>query len=153
VGADSALGGGLPAIGGAIGVALMAAGLLTARSRPVLWSVGLVAGSCVGSLYVRGLDFDPWSLLIGIGLLAASELAHWSIDCRVPALDEVRVHLIRAGWVTIALALGLALATVVESAALLGSSGTVVVVAATVAVVASLVTVAVMIWRGRPAEA
>lgn len=143
------MGGVLPAAGFAAGVLLLALGLVTAWSRSLPWGIGLVAAAYIGSLYTRGLGFDAWSLLVALALVAASELAHWSIDSRLPALDDVSVHVDRAVATGAALALCLVPAVIVEAAAALGSGGLVAGVAALVAVLLTLTLLVLMVSKRR----
>lgn len=135
----AATGGPIPLTFSAGGILLMAVGLGFGRSQPVLWAVGVVAAAYVGSLYLRGAGFDPWSVPVGVTLLASSELAHWSNDSRVRSLDEIRVHTSRALAIIVVLAIVLAFAAIVEGAADLGSRGIAAAIVATAALLSGLV--------------
>lgn len=64
---------------GAVGLALLAAGLVLRWPATVPWSVLLVGGAYL--LAREGnLAVDGWAAAIGVLLLLAAELASWSID-------------------------------------------------------------------------
>lgn len=139
--------------GSVAGLLLLLLGLVIVRSQPLLWGTAVVAAAYTGSLYAREVGFDAGSVLVGLALLASSELAHWSIDCRVPSLDDVAVHANRAVASVMVLAVALAAAAMVVVAAELGTEGSAAGVIAVVAVVLSVILLVLMAWRGRRGSA
>jgi len=109
----------------------------------------MLAVTYVGSLYLRGAGIDGWSPMVAGGLLACAELAHWSIDSRLPAQDEPDVHRQRGVAVGVVTGLALALAAIEVSAARGGPlAGLLPTVAATAGSLLAFTGVAWLIWRG-----
>ena len=149
VGVYASLGGVLPMTGSVAGFLLLLLGLVIARSQPLFWGAAVVAAAYIGSLYPREIGFDAASVVVGLALLASSELAHWSIDCRVPSVDDMAVHTNRAIALVVVLAIALAAAAMVVAAAALGTGGAAAGVIAVAAVVLSVILLVLAAWRGR----
>ena len=126
----------------------MSLALVVASRRSVQWAIGILAATYVVSLVAQGVNLDPWSPLVAAALLAAAELAHWSIDSRLRAIDERQVHIQRGlaiGAVT-GVALGLGAIVLAGSGAAL-VAGNVTAAASTGAVGFAFAAVAVIAWR------
>jgi hypothetical protein len=130
-----------------LGVALMLIGLAMGRSTPVQLAVAAAAAGYIGSLYLRGISFDTGSPLMAVGLLAASELAHWSIDARVRSLDDVEVHFQRGRSIVLLLAGAMVLVAILDAAAAIGPGGAVLAVPATAALMLGLGLAGRIAWR------
>jgi hypothetical protein len=132
----------------ASGVALLAVGLILRWPNTVPWSVVAVAG---GYVVARSghVTVDGWAAAVGTALLAAAELAIWSIehDARIPEEPAVRNHRIATLAALLAAALLLDV-LVVASAAVSGSSG---LLLAAVGVAAAVAAVAVVLRLVRTA--
>lgn len=130
-----------------LGAALMLIGLVMGRSTPVQLAVAATAAGYVGSLYLRGVSFDAGSPLAAVGLLASSELAHWSIDARVPSLDDIEVHFQRGRSIALLLAGVMALVAILDAAAAIGPGGAIFAVPATAALLLGLGLAGRIAWR------
>ena len=135
-------------------VVLMSVSLVLASHRSALWAIGILAATYVVSLFVQGVSLDPLSPLVAAALLAAAELAHWSIDCRLASIDERQVHVQRGlaiGAVTgVALGLGAIVQAGSNVVVLAGNAAT---AAATGAVALAFAAVAIIVWRHRSRSA
>lgn len=137
------------AIAATVGVAAVAAGIAMGRLEVVQWAVGGVAAAYIGSLLYRQAAPDPWSPLLAAGLLLSSEMASWSIDSRRRGEDDGAVHALRLRAIAIALGVALLLVVVVPAAGELGSGGIASAGLATVAVLAGIGAVCLLMWRSR----
>jgi hypothetical protein len=135
-------------------VALMSVSLVVPSRRSVQWAIGILGATYVVSLVAQGVGVDPWSPLVAAALLAAAELAHWSIDCRLRAIDERQVHIQRGlaiGAVTgVALGLG---AIVLAGSGVALVAGNVTTAAASGAVGFAFAAIAIIAWQRRNGNA
>lgn len=139
-------------IGTSVGVGLLLISLVTGYAASAHWAVAVIALIYIGSLYLRGVTFDPWSPLVAAGLLATAELTHWSLDSRLPAQDELQAHLLRGTVVAMIVSLALGLAAIIAAASAVDVRGVAPTVAASVAVLVALISLALLTWRGRTVD-
>jgi hypothetical protein len=142
-----ATGGGAIVGAGAAGLVLVAAGI--ALGLPVLahWGVGVVGATYVASLFLRQAELGQSGVLVAAALLAAAELASWSIDSRRRGRDDLTAHIHRLRGVSLLLAVGVALAAVVEGASGFGFGEAGMTGPASAAVVGGVLVTCLLAWR------
>ena len=140
----------LAAAAGGLAAFLLVSALLLRWPTPIALAVLLAGGGYLAGREGRAL-VDGWASLVGVGLLVAAELAHWSIGHDARIRSERALVLRRAatlaGLAVAALAVDFAL---LATAAFSAASG---VLLATAGVAAAVAAVAVVLRLLRPAGA
>ncbi len=140
----------LAAAAGGLGALLLLGGLLLRWPIPIALAVLLAGGGYLAGREGRAV-VDGWATLVGVGLLVAAELAHWSIghDARI---SSERALVLRRAATLAALALAaLALDFVLLATAAFSAGPGVLLAAAGVA--AAVAAVAVVLRLLRPVGA
>lgn len=138
----------LLAILGVAALSVLAVSLASAWSAGILWSLLLLGGEYIGSLYTGSGPLNPGAPLYGGALFLLAELAYWSLDLRGlgPSAPDVqwrrtsRIALLALGGVALGELLLIVSTLAVEESLVL----TVVGAAAAIGVLALL---ASLVWR------
>jgi hypothetical protein len=129
------------------GVAVLALALVRRWSGIVAWSIALVAAGYVIGRAAHD-TVDGWAAVVGALLLAAAELAFWSIEAD-PRIHEERAVVVRRVTTLAALLAGSALlGMLVVSAAAVSGGSNVLAAAAGVAAAVAAVALVLRLLRG-----
>jgi hypothetical protein len=138
---------------GAAGGVLLLAGAVAA-GYPALghWGIGVIAACYVAAAVVAGRSPDAWSPTVAVALLAASELAGWSIDSRRRGRDDLAVHATRLRMIVLIVAAASILAFLAHGAWIIGTGGDVAPGLAAAALLASVAGFCALVvgFRARP---
>jgi hypothetical protein len=115
-----------------VGCALLLASVVgVPQATP--WTIAVLAGEYVGSLFTREDAIDLGAPLVAAGLLLVAELASWSLDLRTPKQVDRAANERRALTVLAVSLAGLALAASALAASRMPLGGTVILLAVGVA--------------------
>jgi hypothetical protein len=129
------------------GVAMLVLALVRRWQALVAWAIALVAA---GYVIARGSNdtVDGWAAVVGALLLAAAELAFWSLEAD-PRIHEERAVLVRRVTTLVALLAGsLLLGMLVVSAAAVSGTSSVAAAAAGIAAAVAAVALVLRLLRG-----
>lgn len=92
-------------IASVIALAVLAAGLVLNLPAAIPTAVGLLGAEYVAILGFETEALDARAPLVAAALLVAAELAYWSLELRIPVVDEAGTYLRRVALLAL-LALG-----------------------------------------------
>jgi hypothetical protein len=82
---------------GAIACALLLAGGLTGRAEGAAWGVAVLGAAYAGALAAGPPDLDPWAPAVAAGVVLAAEAGAWAAELRQPVRLDGGVVRARAG--------------------------------------------------------
>lgn len=131
-------------------LACLSLGLGFASPRPIVLALALL-----GAAWLVGIPTSSaWRSLTAVaggGLLAVAELAYWSLEFRVPGIDQRTVHLRRAATIAALVGASVALALVPElNLSPTPATGVGLTAAGLLAAAALVAVAAALAWRLRP---
>jgi hypothetical protein len=129
---------------------MLVAGLVTGESLLLPCAIGALGCEWIVSLYVRYETDSVATAVYGAALLLVAELAYWSLELRTPSRDEGRLAIRRATAIAVLVAASFAVGLAAASLSQTSITGSLALLTVGLgALVATLVIVAVLVWRPR----